>query len=309
MTEAQKDFFKDSQVRNNNGDLITCYHYTVHQFDAFDKTKIGNMSGDNGYFGTGFYFTGRPNFNSCCFPDKEAGEELIKLECYLNLKNPFYMEKLGKPDYKADDPYIYDAESFLRYIKDNSDEKALNGDGSNIVLCDDDFVHYLKQEHAYDGEYRDLIEQYEAGSIRFDDEVDGISLENLYWEASRNTDIITPNNITFDHLHRGILAGYSSQITAYAKSHGFDGIISDGFQGTLSQPTEIVVFEPNQIKAVDNLYPTLSTNFRNNKEEYFIEQQQKPEPRKEQSAYLKRTMAQIRRQLHERGMSRDDFDR
>ena len=39
------------------------------------------------------------------------------------------------------------------------------------------------------------------------------------------------------------------------------------------------------------------------------EQQQKPEPRKEQSAYLKRTMAQIRRQLHERDMSRDDFDR
>lgn len=31
----------------------------------------------------------------------------------------------------------------------------------------------------------------------------------------------------------------------------------------------IIAFEPNQIKSVDNLYPTLNDNFRDNKEDYF----------------------------------------
>lgn len=94
-------------------------------------------------------------------------------------------------------------------------------------------------------------------------------------DAERNDEIITPYNITFNHLHRGLLDGYSEQISDYAKSNGFDGIISDGLPGELNQPTEIVVFEPEQIKAVDNQYPTKSPNFKDNKEEYFANKKDK----------------------------------
>ena len=300
MTKAQEEFFKDSQIKNSQGDIITCYHYTTHRFDTFDKSTIGDMSGDNGYFGKGFYFTARPNFNSCCFPDEEKGEELIKLECYLNLKNPFYIEKLGEPDYNAANPYLYDTDSFLRYIKDNVDEKASNDNGVDIVLSEDDFVKYLKEEHAYDGEFQELIEKYEEGSIDFYDEINGVTLDQLYFDAERSTDIITPNNVTFDHLHRGLLAGYSKQISDYAKANGFDGIISDGLPGELSQPTEIVVFEPNQIKSVDNMYPTKALNFKDNEVDYKRHQAQ-PEQQQERhyTPYQTRYMNNLQKSVKE----------
>ena len=269
MTEAQKEFFNDSQMRTDRGNLIACYHYTTHEFDAFDKATIGNMSGDDGYFGKGFYFTAQPNFNSCCFLDKGNGEKLIRLECYLNIKKPFYMEKLGKPDFEADHPFLYDAESFLQYIKDNVDEKAFHDNGHEIICSEDDFVKYLEEEHVYDGEYQEFIEKYKNGEIDFYDEIDRISLSDLQDDAERNGDIITSNNLSYEKLHRGLLAGYSEQISDYVRSNGCDGIISDGVPGELSQPTEIVVFEPEQIKSVDNFYPTNSPNFRDNREEYF----------------------------------------
>ena len=78
MTEMQKEYFRDSQIRDNKGEVITCYHYTTHEFDAFDKNSIGTTSGDSGYFGQGFYFTARPEFNSCCFPDRDSGQKLIQ---------------------------------------------------------------------------------------------------------------------------------------------------------------------------------------------------------------------------------------
>jgi len=58
------------------------------------------------------------------------------------------------------------------------------------------------------------------------------------------------------------------------KEKGFDGlIILNTSVGLYEQPKqsiekEIVVFEPNQIKSIDNLYPTKSHIFTNNKEEY-----------------------------------------
>lgn len=268
MTEKQKEYFKDSQIRDSRGEMIPCYHYTTHEFDAFDKNSIGKTSGDSGYFGQGFYFTARPEFNSCCFADKEHGEKLIKLECYLNVRNPFYMERIGKPGFSADNPYLYDAESFLEYLKNNADPKSFDGDGGNIVVTEEDFVAYLKAEHEYDGEYSELIEKYEAGEIDFYDEVDGVSLDELQHTAEREGEIITPNNLTFFNLHRGLLAGYSEQITDYAKINGCDGIISDGLPEELTRPTEIVVFEPEQIKSINNFFPTKSVNFLDNEEDY-----------------------------------------
>lgn len=261
LTKAQQEYFKDSKLRDEDGDLGEFFHYTVHNFDAFDPGTVGNQSGDAGYFGKGFYFTGSPSFNSCCWPDKEKGEELVMLKCYLNLKNPFLFSKLerGEKDYDLDNIYSYDKETFLRYLKENSESSI------NIVFDEESFIEYLKEE-TYD--YADLIEKYENGEIDFYEEVDGTSLDDLYRNAERDGDIITPDTLTFSKIHRGLLGEYSQQITDYAKANGFDGIVSDG---TGVNAIEIVVFNPNQIKLVDNLYPTKSDNFRDNSKEYLQE--------------------------------------
>ena len=261
LTEAQEEFFKYSKMRDSDGDLGIFYHYTVHKFDAFDPNTIGNQSGDAGYFGKGFYFTGSPSFNSCCFPDKEKGEELVVLQCYLNIEKPFLFDKLeaGKRDYDEDNIYVYDKEEFLQYLKNNSEN------GIDIILSEEDFIEYMKDNYEYD-KYEELIQKYEDGEIDFYEDYEGMSLDYLYREARDYGYIIIPENLYFGKIHRGLLSEYSQQITDYAKENGFDGIVSDG---TGCRAIEIVVFEPNQIKSIDNLYPTYSDNFKDNSEEYF----------------------------------------
>ena len=46
----------------------------------------------------------------------------------------------------------------------------------------------------------------------------------------------------------------------YLHKKGFDSIITFDM---------IIAFEPNQIKSIDNLYPTCNDNFKNNEEDYF----------------------------------------
>lgn len=268
LTGAQEQYFKDSKIKNPNGELITCYHYTKNTFNKFDKNRIGEVSGDNGYFGKGFYFTARKSFNSCCFAYDEK-DEVMMLECYLNIKKPFNFDKLGKEKYGSDDYWDYDMENFLRYLKNNSE------DGIRIVLSDDDLVAYIKDNYHIYEEYIELVDMYEHGEIGYHDKYNGKSLYNLYYELQDKRDIITPDKyyICFDRVHRGLLVDYSELITEYAKNYGFDGIISDFEDEKVPDPhpTEIVVFSPEQIKSIDNKYPTNSPIFTDNTKEY-IEQ-------------------------------------
>ena len=75
LTEAQQEYFKDSKVRDEKGNLLVCYHGTDEKFSIFNYDFI---SQDN-KLGYGFYFM--------------AGKELqysykYPLKSYLNIKNP-----------------------------------------------------------------------------------------------------------------------------------------------------------------------------------------------------------------------------
>ena len=60
----------------------------------------------------------------------------------------------------------------------------------------------------------------------------------------------------------GTWVDFASAITEWAKDNGYDGIYSE--DSANKQIREIVVFYPEQIKEIDNLYPTYSENFKNN---------------------------------------------
>ena len=77
LTLSQIKFFENSKIRDNDGNLLVCYHGTDANFDAFDYAHINQ---DN-KLGLGFYFT--------------KGENLQynyehELACYLNITNPIY---------------------------------------------------------------------------------------------------------------------------------------------------------------------------------------------------------------------------
>ena len=79
LSPEQEAFFKDSRIRDKDGNLRTVYHGTGANFDTFDKEKAGN-----GWLGKGFYFT----------PDKDVARSFGKniKENYINVKNPFVVE-------------------------------------------------------------------------------------------------------------------------------------------------------------------------------------------------------------------------
>lgn len=91
LSDAQKDFFKDSKARDENGNLLVVYHGTGSEFTVFDKAKIGEN------FGTisdlGFYFT--PFDWDAKGYASNHGQKGRVIKAYLNLKNPLIVEDDG----------------------------------------------------------------------------------------------------------------------------------------------------------------------------------------------------------------------
>ncbi len=79
LSKQQQEYFKDSKVRNNNGNLLTTYHGSDFEFNIFKdkKAQHGRAITD------GYYFT----------TVKENAESYGKnlKEVYLDIKNPFYL--------------------------------------------------------------------------------------------------------------------------------------------------------------------------------------------------------------------------
>src|SRR5690606_25048783 len=57
-SEAFRRWFGDSKVVDENGDPLVVYHGSkAAGFKEFDPSKLGSATGNEGFFGAGFYFT------------------------------------------------------------------------------------------------------------------------------------------------------------------------------------------------------------------------------------------------------------
>ncbi|MCF0138334.1 MAG: hypothetical protein HUJ66_08230 [Oscillospiraceae bacterium] len=88
LSKGQQEYFRDSKVRDADGNLMLVYHGTPGGgFTVFDKSKIGNSS-DYGYPGRGFYFTPKERVAKYYTGHLKTGE--VKAG-YLNITNPCYL--------------------------------------------------------------------------------------------------------------------------------------------------------------------------------------------------------------------------
>lgn len=98
LTKEQQEFFKDSKVRDANGNLLVTYHGTPNDmFYVFDPSKQGSTT-DADVWGKGFYFSDEKSsyyWNGIT----NAKNSLV---CYLNIKKPFrvYTEEKVPDDFK-----------------------------------------------------------------------------------------------------------------------------------------------------------------------------------------------------------------
>lgn len=79
LSPEQEMFFKNSKIRDENGNLKTVYHGTKSDFDEFNRRKIGSAT-DPGMYGAGFYFSDHEGTS------RNYGDRVIKT--HLNIKNP-----------------------------------------------------------------------------------------------------------------------------------------------------------------------------------------------------------------------------
>lgn len=75
LSEAQAEFFKDSKVRDEDGNLLKVYHGTDSDFTVFNRGE------KNGQLGKGIYFAADKSYA------KENGKKVVST--YLNVENPF----------------------------------------------------------------------------------------------------------------------------------------------------------------------------------------------------------------------------
>lgn len=96
LTAQQREYFKDSKARDEQGRLLTLYHGTGAKFTVFDKGRIEqnfqNRGGDLGFYFSPYIEDAQGYARDAAFL---TGKEKTVMEVYLNIKNPLVIEDEG----------------------------------------------------------------------------------------------------------------------------------------------------------------------------------------------------------------------
>ena len=87
LTQEQADFFADSEVRNDDGELIPVYHKTTESFTVFQRGKLGKETLGNADDAS----LAATSLIGHWFSDSENTPFMGNaMKTYLNIKNPYY---------------------------------------------------------------------------------------------------------------------------------------------------------------------------------------------------------------------------
>ena len=144
LSKAQQEFFKDSKVRDANGNLLKVFHGTPKKFTTF---RQGTAEG----WGEGIYFTDNPE------AAKEFGDNIV--EAYLNITNPYNADTMSYYDLDFESTKAYqnfDKKHWQRWYDeyDTYEEYREDGMGVDIDMIYTEYVdvfNKILRELGYDG--------------------------------------------------------------------------------------------------------------------------------------------------------------
>lgn len=169
LSKEQQEFFKNSKVRDKNGNLLVVYHGTNSEFFEFDKSKI---KVDN--LGKGFYFVNKREIADSYAirrTEERGGKERV-ISGYINSIKPFDISNISdeeiksyliydymnrkRPRYEYRKKYgaeIVDAEQYANDLM-NDEDVPINDDGTKdysvlFSTKEENFQKWL-QENKYD---------------------------------------------------------------------------------------------------------------------------------------------------------------
>lgn len=301
LTEQQAEYFRDSKVRDENGNLLVVYHGTMTgDFTVFDAS-YANVEGD---MGAGFYFTsdyadvdsnyehGGQDFEAKIErlaerieSDEDIGydeakekarERLAKgsklFEVYLDIKNP-------------------------AYVGGNFDEATiLSLDLDDGSLSVEDFESEDAYEEAlWEAREESLQELYQKvesilereGITGYEEWTEVLSPIGFFDGGTTITELKEALNDTLYNVYdeNGNYA-VNEVARAIVEALGYDGIIDNSvvdkwgynsnrtnyMEGIDEETRHYIVFRPNQIKLTTNQTPTLNEDIRYSlKDKYFYQ--------------------------------------
>lgn len=177
LSEQQQEYFKDSKVRDENGNLMVVYHGTNSDFNKFEHRFMGQSGTSYGY---GFYFTNnaeiakgygstKPYFLNITKPLSINENEITKAQLKTLLREIDHDGNGMLSDFDDVSYYGYEkvldkaADKLLEYNENDVDIVSeivnLNGGGTSS----DEIYSILKSTLGYDG----IITGYHTGDNVF----------------------------------------------------------------------------------------------------------------------------------------------
>ena len=249
-----------SKVVDSQGEPMVVYHGTRQKFTAFDNSAIGSNTGNDGVYGTGHYFTIKKSMAEMYSANKDGAQEVMAT--FLNIRNP-----------------ITNSEKQLQSI---ANEMGVSNKGNSVNaqwLADEitKAIPALGPTTQYMAEYGELPprEAYDGylnrggiesdGSMTNKDGLSYIGARVIMMDNSRGEltdwqrDLIA--EVTGASIPESVKTkGYGGQLDIAKLTNG--GVDDTGFtkaakklrhDGVMANNnTEIVVFEPTQIKSATN---------------------------------------------------------
>lgn len=290
LSEGQREYFAESKVRDDEGNLLVVYHGTMSgEFTVFDAS-YANVESD---MGAGFYFSS--SYSDVNSNYEEGGQDLeAKIERLaerLEYEDEIDYEEAKE---KARAQLLKSSKLFEVYL-DMKNPAYVGGNYDNATNLFEDLVDFSDiQEEDYDNEDDYWEARYERQEEALQELVEDVNriLESEGiggyegWEAtlfeSSSFDEMTITELK--ELFSNNLEAYDDKgnlanneiVRAIVEALGYDGIIDnsvvdkwgynsgrmDYMEGLDEETRHYIVFKPEQIKLTTNLNPTSNKDIR-----------------------------------------------
>ena len=228
ISNQQADYFRDSKIRNENGDLLVLYHQTDSDFNIFDTRREGAGARDNG---TPYGIFLKPTSKDIGLNGKK------QMALYANITNPLKARNRAELDgiLKSDKDY-----AAVREELDNLDATyGKKFDEAKKALID--FITTWRKDNP-DAGRSDIYNDPEFNKVY---EVEDTIVEE--WTAKADE----------------LSAKCKEMINEYLNKEGYDGIVLEEDAGSFGRSTEAyIALDPQQVKNTDNLSPTTDPDIR-----------------------------------------------
>lgn len=228
ISNQQADYFRDSKIRNENGDLLVLYHQTDSDFNIFDTKREGAGARDNG---TPYGIFLKPTSKDIGLNGKK------QMALYANITNPLKARNRAELDgiLKSDKDYAE-----VREELDNLDATyGKKFDEAKKAFID--FITTWRKDNP-DAGRSDIYNDPEFNKVY---EAEDAIVEE--WTAKADE----------------LSAKCKEMINEYLNKEGYDGIILEEDAGSFGRSTKAyIALDPQQVKNTDNLSPTTDPDIR-----------------------------------------------